>query len=783
MRSRVVSRGTWAWALGALLALGCVDLRSRALEADGSPQDGLVSATDRGGGDAAETARVVPDAVGEDRPTGIDALDDSPDAAGAVDITASDDSGQDDGGTGDDLPVESATEAAVDDSGIEPSDTGTAPPDDLPALDTGMDVPAADTGTDVAAVDAGMDALAVDSGVDVPRMDLGTDVPTVDARVDVPPDMPCATGFTQCGASCVNTMTNGLHCGRCGRACTGGQVCSAGSCACPTGQTTCSGACTSTQSDVAHCGMCGRACSTGQSCIGGTCVTLPAGDACNAPATLTLANGVATAMGDTTMATHQSGISTCENLASPDVFYSITLARPSLVRASVTGVGFQPTVALRAAACAGGDLACSNAASMMNTTALTPVPAGTYVVIVGGRTTFDAGRFTLSVTATDQAPGDGCYAPIPLTLLPVTGSLERTATVSGDTSALSHHPGATCEDATAPDVFYSVTFARRTLLRATVSATGWQPTVAVRLAGCSGADVACGAGAASSNNVFVRVPAGSYVFMVGGRGASDRGPFTLSVSAADSPSNDDCLGGSSTLFAREQTVTGDTTFAFPDGIQSQCVRGNDVVFFHSGGSNDNYLITVVGTGWAPVVSGALTCNSCSRFNETCGFATATGSRLMLRASCVSLLVGGRTAADRGPFTMTISYVSPPPGDQCGNAPDYSGSATVPMTGNTTSAIHDDPGSCLNVQSGDVYVRVTLSATRNVTATVTATGWQPAVALRNGSCTGTQVACGNVAANSNRAAFQLPAGTHYVVVGGRSVTDYGPFSLLVTATPP
>ncbi len=118
----------------------------------------------------------------------------------------------------------------------------------------------------------------------------------------------------------------------------------------------------------------------------------------------------------------------------------------------------------------------------------------------------------------------------------MTGTPERTATVSGDTAGLTHHPGITTrEEATASDVFYGITFVRRTLLRATVTASGWQPTLALRAAGCSSNDLTCSNAARNSNSVLFRVAAGSHVFVVGGRGASDRGPFSLSVSAVDNP--------------------------------------------------------------------------------------------------------------------------------------------------------------------------------------------------------------------------------------------------------
>ncbi len=276
------------------------------------------------------------------------------------------------------------------------------------------------------------------------------------------------------------------------------------------------------------------------------------------------------------------------------------------------------------------------------------------------------------------------------------------------------------------------------------------------------------------------------MFEVGGRGAADRGPYSLQVSAYDTLAGDSACAplGAVGVSGMTNTIVGDTTYASADGYNSSCVFGNDLFYTlgQIGFPPVNFLVTVTGSGWQPIVgtySGF--CNDLQR--GSCASLTASGYRLAIRGQPVSLVLGGRTAADRGRFTMNVLAVPPPAGEACSSAVDYSGTATTPMAGDTTNMVRDDTGACASAAPGDLFVRVTLGSVRNVTATVTATSWQPTVALRNGSCTGAQIACGNLAASSNRAASQLPAGTHYVVVGGRTASDFGPFSLLVTATPP
>jgi hypothetical protein len=87
----------------------------------------------------------------------------------------------------------------------------------------------------------------------------------------------CATDFTACGSPAVCRYTQGdtNHCGGCSRVCTGGQVCTMGSCVCPTGQTLCASGssvvCADLQTSSAHCGVCGNACLNGSSCFSGSC--------------------------------------------------------------------------------------------------------------------------------------------------------------------------------------------------------------------------------------------------------------------------------------------------------------------------------------------------------------------------------------------------------------------------------------------------------------------------------------------------------------------------------
>jgi hypothetical protein len=89
----------------------------------------------------------------------------------------------------------------------------------------------------------------------------------------------CPSGTTDCSGACVNTATDPNNCGGCGSqsstyVCRTDQICS-GQCQCPTGQTDCSGTCVNTATDPNNCGGCvgagGTVCSGFKVCSSGSC--------------------------------------------------------------------------------------------------------------------------------------------------------------------------------------------------------------------------------------------------------------------------------------------------------------------------------------------------------------------------------------------------------------------------------------------------------------------------------------------------------------------------------
>lgn len=91
-------------------------------------------------------------------------------------------------------------------------------------------------------------------------------------------DTGCTPPEVVCNANCVNPAVDRANCGRCGLACSAGEVCAGGVCSavCAAPWLLCNGECIDPMTDPENCGRCGVVCSTGI-CNGGQCRDARAG--------------------------------------------------------------------------------------------------------------------------------------------------------------------------------------------------------------------------------------------------------------------------------------------------------------------------------------------------------------------------------------------------------------------------------------------------------------------------------------------------------------------------
>ncbi len=89
-----------------------------------------------------------------------------------------------------------------------------------------------------------------------------------------PSECRCATGRTLCGNRCVDVQVDPLNCGRCGVKCGEQQSCQEANCvlSCSEGKSSCDGRCVDLQNDVGYCGSCKARCGENQVCGQGICL-------------------------------------------------------------------------------------------------------------------------------------------------------------------------------------------------------------------------------------------------------------------------------------------------------------------------------------------------------------------------------------------------------------------------------------------------------------------------------------------------------------------------------
>jgi len=144
-----------------------------------------------------------------------------------------------------------------------------APPDGAGTEADGSGDGAVDTvRSDIPVVDTAVDN---DSDDDVSDSVDGSPVDGADLDGRTATDVPCSGRQVACENACVDPETNPRHCGGCGRACSGRELCTRGACRCPRYHERCDGSCLPTHVDPNNCGECQRPCESSKVCSAGTC--------------------------------------------------------------------------------------------------------------------------------------------------------------------------------------------------------------------------------------------------------------------------------------------------------------------------------------------------------------------------------------------------------------------------------------------------------------------------------------------------------------------------------
>jgi len=166
---------------------------------------------------------------------------------------------------------------------------------------------------------------------------------------------------------------------------------------CAAGTSRCGATCADTNTNEAHCGGCDRRCTAGQTCVRGACQVVPLGETRDNPIAIDArVTNYTTTVNTTGYRNDTTG--SCGCTTGRDVFYSFTLAAPSIVYADTIGSSFDTGLFLQDAmgvnlTSAGGltaGITCNDDGGLLGcatgTTSqiMAQLPAGSYLLVVSG---------------------------------------------------------------------------------------------------------------------------------------------------------------------------------------------------------------------------------------------------------------------------------------------------------------------------------------------------------------------------------------------------------------
>lgn len=137
----------------------------------------------------------------------------------------------------------------------------------------------------------GLAGCKANEGQKPPGNNMMMSPPDLSMAVESCENMKCEDPDAKCclGEACVDTKTNPLHCGACGKVCKAREICTDGACvcrgagpamACAIGTSCCTDGCRDLQNDLKNCGGCGLGCKMGEDCKTGKCSCGATGMAC-----------------------------------------------------------------------------------------------------------------------------------------------------------------------------------------------------------------------------------------------------------------------------------------------------------------------------------------------------------------------------------------------------------------------------------------------------------------------------------------------------------------------
>ncbi len=530
----------------------------------------------------------------------------------------------------------------------------------------------------------------------------------------------------------------------------------------------------------------------------------PTNDTCATAQPLALVPGTPTTVNTNTALAGDDTAGTCVSTTnSREVVYTFTTTTAQDLHFVATGAtGVNPVLYLRSGACEGGtQVACLNGTGSGGTETLNLLnqPAGTYYLFVETAGTA-AGAVELTANllpATPPPSNESCASPETLALTPGT-PLQFTANTVQSTD----DETGTCNSTTASrEVVYAfTTTTAQDFHFVATGATGVNPALYLRAAPCTGGtQLACVNATTNGGTETLTLgnqPAGTYYLVVETVGTAF-GAVNVTMNLNPPTTNDSCTAPAvlSLTPGTPTAFTADTRFAthVETGSCNGTANSRELVYaFTTTAAQDVVVTATGGTGVNPVLY--LRSATCDGTQLACVNATSTNATETLIAPDLPagdyFLVVETSGTSFGLVEVTVNLDAPTTNQSC-TAPQLL--AVTPGTPlqfsvDTRYATDDESASCnATANSRELVYMLTTTAAQDIQVTATgASGVNPVLYLREGTCTNTtNLACQNATSTAGTEtviSYDRPAGTYYLVVETVG-TSMGAVSVTVNLNPP
>jgi hypothetical protein len=486
---------------------------------------------------------------------------------------------------------------------------------------------------------------------------------------------------------------------------------------------------------------------------------------------------------------------TCGATSARDTVWALNAVESGIMTVELTPVGWDAALYVRTDCTAfGSELACKDATGYSGKESYTfwAQKGVTYFAFVTGASSTQQGAYSLQATLVPMPDDETC--PGEAVTWTGSGSNDRTAALSGDTTGNWNDAAGSCSASVAPDTVYALTADTDGILRLQMTPTAWDGSLYVRTS-CDvpGSEVACknlvGYGAAEKLELWA--PSGStwYAF-VDGAAAGAKGAYALNATLSPRKADESCPGesaiwsGSGTQ-PRTFSASDDTSVRWHDaGGTCGSTSGKDTVYALAADTDGILEVTVTPVGWDAAMYIRSDCGAYGSelgCKEAAGYGAAERHVLWATKGAVYyVFVTGSTSAGQGAYTLQATLSPALPEEKCPGMPVVMAGTPLAatVTGDIAALWGDETGSCTTTSGHDAVYHVTALQSGTLTFTVTPTAFDAALIVRTASCTGVEVACKNAGGygQPETVGVTTTAGTDLFVIVDAQGTYEGTYTL-------